>query len=334
MRKTPYLKIVFASILIVLIGSLLVFGVRNKITGFAIEEEEAVTREIALIAINNSEIILQDMKDRGFEGIFVEDALLDAKRIFQQVEYAEILRNKSILGSDPLKKEANAALGLLNWELLSYEEVLVYTKEVKKRRDQILRLNDLIELRGKDLEQEGLFTGGIFAELEKINNTEVVDLLEEARRAFNDGRYEDTERFLDEAKLAAESARLELASLSGLQKGAFDFFKRFWIYLVLFFIIFGVVGFFTYGRVRLILLKKKVEKMRAEKKSLIELMKTAQTERFKLNKISESVYEIRMKKYKERLSTIKQDLPVFKSRLTGKKDLNKNKQILNKKKGE
>ena len=47
-------------------------------------------------------------------------------------------------------------------------------------------------------------------------------------------------------------------------------------------------------------------------------MRKAQTERFKQNKISKLIYNIRMKKYQEKLQKIRQELPVLESRLTKK----------------
>ena len=44
-------------------------------------------------------------------------------------------------------------------------------------------------------------------------------------------------------------------------------------------------------------------------------MKKAQTERFKENKISGLVYNIRMEKYQEKLQKIKEELPVLENRL-------------------
>lgn len=55
--------------------------------------------------------------------------------------------------------------------------------------------------------------------------------------------------------------------------------------------------------------------METEEKVLDNLMKKTQTERFKENKISGLIYNIRMKKYQERLSEIKQDLPVLRKHL-------------------
>ena len=59
--------------------------------------------------------------------------------------------------------------------------------------------------------------------------------------------------------------------------------------------------------------------MKIERRVLVDLMKKTQIERFKENKISELVYNIRMKKYKEKLQNIKQELPVLEKRIILKK---------------
>ena len=55
--------------------------------------------------------------------------------------------------------------------------------------------------------------------------------------------------------------------------------------------------------------------MKIEEQVLANLMKKAQVERFKENKISGLVYNIRMKKYEEKLNDIKQELPVLEARV-------------------
>ena len=64
---------------------------------------------------------------------------------------------------------------------------------------------------------------------------------------------------------------------------------------------------------RKLFLRNKIQKMKTEKGVLMSLMKRAQIDRFKHNKISEVVYNLRMKLYKEKLQTIKQELPVLKA---------------------
>ena len=71
------------------------------------------------------------------------------------------------------------------------------------------------------------------------------------------------------------------------------------------------------------LLKRKIRNLKAEEKILMALMKRTQIERFKQNKISGLVYNIRMKKFEEKLNRIKEDLPVLEKRLEGKKIVGK-----------
>lgn len=66
-------------------------------------------------------------------------------------------------------------------------------------------------------------------------------------------------------------------------------------------------------------LKNSIRKKKAEEVALKGLMKKAQEERFKKNKLSGLVYNIRMEKYEEKLNQIKEELPVLEKRLKGKK---------------
>ena len=59
--------------------------------------------------------------------------------------------------------------------------------------------------------------------------------------------------------------------------------------------------------------------MKTEEMVLMGLMKKTQVERFKEGKVSGLVYNIRIKKYNERLGVIKEDLPVLEKRLAGGK---------------
>ena len=62
-------------------------------------------------------------------------------------------------------------------------------------------------------------------------------------------------------------------------------------------------------------LEVQYQKMKAEKTAISQLIIKNQTDRFKENKISEIVYNIRSKKYKDRMQEIDQTLPVFEERL-------------------
>ena len=81
--------------------------------------------------------------------------------------------------------------------------------------------------------------------------------------------------------------------------------------MIILLIIFGILGFFAYKKFEKKRLENKIRKMKAEGQALNNLMKKAQTERFKENKISASVYKITMEKYQKRMQEIEEELPVL-----------------------
>ena len=79
------------------------------------------------------------------------------------------------------------------------------------------------------------------------------------------------------------------------------------------------IVFFFYKKIKRSLLKGKISKIEVEVSALRGLIKKVQIARFKKGELSKLVYNIRMKKYNERLGQINQELPVLKARLKGKK---------------
>ena len=335
------LTLISLSILVVLAISF-VFSYSGGLTGFAVLDEQTpseelidygnVTREDALVVINESEKLVQDMKDRGFSGEFVGDAMIETRRVFEQAEFAEILRNNSIPNNDFKKIQARKELKLVNWAKLDYSSVMIAAKDVKKRYDDALRLTDLIEIQADQvkgaLEDPSLSTASLFPRLADLNATSVLEILDEMRTAINDGRYEEAEQLLDEAKLEYETQKLELTTLASLKRSSRNVFQRYWYLIIIFLGVMGFGGFYVYNKMQLKKLKKDIRKMKFEKESLIDLMKKNQINRFQEDNISELVYNIRAKKYQERINKISQSLPVLESRLG--KVIKKDKKVLKK----
>jgi hypothetical protein len=61
--------------------------------------------------------------------------------------------------------------------------------------------------------------------------------------------------------------------------------------------------------------KNQIYRLKHEKIAVTQLMKQAQRDRFQTGKLSGLVYNIRMGKYKDRLTHIKQNLPVLEAEL-------------------
>jgi len=317
--------IVLATILGVIAISLIAYGMGNaEISGlavgdFTLEEEEEnisyiITKEVALEEIAIAEELVVDMRSKNFTAVFVEGALNESKRIFELVGYAEILRNSS--SSEAKMRIAREKLRLVDWRGLYYDDVLIYTVKVAERRDIALRLNDLLEFRGDQvLDDEITGETGKFELIEEANLTEVIELIEEARIAFNDERYEDTERLLEEARIEYESRKLEAVTLVALKSGAKTAIQEhLWLILIILGLI-GSGGYFYYKKLKINRLENKIKRTKIERQALVSLIKQTQIGRFRTNKISGLTYNIRMSNYKKKIANINQNLPVLEEKL-------------------
>ena len=239
----------------------------------------------------------------------MEDQLLEANNILQQVAYAKILRNPDSASTSE-KQIATQELRLINWRNIHYADVLVYTNAITERKDAAFLLFDKLNIEKLKLEQD--------------ISEETKQIIQQAETAFYNDQYNNADELILQFKTAYEQEISEASTLKTIQRGAKNFFQRYWLFIIIFLILLSIAIYLSYKKVQVKLLKKKIKKMKVEKLVLLKLIKRTQTERFKENKISKTVYDIRIKKYQEKLQQIKQELPVFEDRLT-KKQANKTK---------
>jgi len=278
--------------------------------GFVVAQEE-FSREAAADAINESREIIEEMRSYGFSTVFVEDQLVEAESVLEIVDNAEVLRDEESLSRE--KSEAGKALSLIDWEEMYYEDVLVYTERIVERQEEAFLISDSIVSAETSL---GVY-GGIDDVQLSPGYGDVDLLMEEINLAFEEERYEDAEGLLEEMNLKLEEIRQENAALSGLKRNAANFFERYSAQIVLFVAIVGVLVFVFHRKISHRLLVGRIGRMQAEKKALVGMMKKAQTERFKDGTLSALVYNIRVKKYGEKLNEIKEKLPALEKRLDG-----------------
>lgn len=331
------------SIFLVLGLSFFIFNFQgSNLTGFAVYNESSedfvssneslnekvvITKEHASLAIEEAESIISEMQENNFSTLYMNDTLIQAKKIFEQAKYAEILRN--VNASEAKKQEARKALTLVNWKDISFDDVLVYTNEIKNRREEAFLLIDKIAVEESKInpEEGELYSEGLFSPPDEEISEETKQILEDAKMAFREDRYQDVENLLEEFRNVLELETTEASTLSGIKKGAKNFFQRYWIHLIIALILLSVIGYFAYKKFEKKLIRRKIKKMKAEKEVLVKLMKKAQEERFKKNIISGLVYNIRMKKYQEKLQEIKQELPVLEARLDKLSKIYKDKKL-------
>ena len=324
------LMITIVSIFLVLGISFFIFNIPNfNLTGFAVSDnnlneaanvssqiinEKIVTKQDALQAINESEEIIKTMQEKNFSVDYMNDSLIEAKMVFEQAKYVEILRG-NVNSTEKEKQEARTALMLVKWQDITYTDVLFYTQDIQKRKETAYLLLDKISVEDNNLNSNAqLKSVGLFSSASAGISNETLNILIQAKLAFSEERYNDTEKLLGEFNSAVEQEKAQLSTLAGIKNGAKNFFQRYWIQIIIFLIIFGIAGYFIYKKYEEKILLGKIKKMKTEEGVLNDLMKKTQTERFKENKISGLVYNIRMKKYEERLQEIKEELPVLEER--------------------
>ncbi len=328
------MMILLISLGLVLAITFLIFNYQTGMTGFAVLNESSenedqvtnateiktITKQDALLAINESEQIIQEMLKHNFSILYMNDTLLEAKIIYEQAKYAEILRG-DVNATEAGKSEASKALSLVKWKEIGYADILIYTNDIKERKEKAFLLIDEIAIEENKInpEEGELFSERLFKYPPAEPSDETKQILEDAKTAFQEDRYQDTENLLEEFRNALEQETAEASTLSGIKKGAKNFFQRYLFHIIIALILLSIIGYFTYKKFGKKLIKKKIRKMIAEKEVLMRLMKKAQEDRFKKNIISGLVYNIRMKKYQEREQEIKQELPVLEARLVKKK---------------
>ena len=264
----------------------------------------SLDKEQASQMINDSEVILSQMMESNFSILYVNDTLNDAKRAFEIARYAEILRSGNSTAVE--KQEANRYLALINWNKANYSDIVPYVIEIKNRQTMALDISDSLNVLQNQINEYS--SRGI--NVSKLNN-----LLNQSREAFYNDRYAEAVDAIKSTLIEFENERAQLGTTSIIKNNTFNFIKRNWPYILIVIILLSVLGYSNYHSVKRKILKNRIESMKKEKEILINLIKKTQEERFKQNTISGLVYNIRSKKYEERLNDIKQELPILERKL-------------------
>ncbi|MEI7719370.1 MAG: hypothetical protein WCI72_05860 [archaeon] len=194
----------------------------------------------------------------------------------------------------------------VNWKSIAYSDVIYYTDLIKKYKNDSYYLYDSISALNKKI--NGYIERG-------VNVSASENLLNLANNSFYSGQIIESLNYTEQTKVQIEKDLEKVSTMNVLAKNAKNFFYRYIYWIIFILVAAAIIAYFSAGYIKLQLLKKKISKMETEEKILDSLMRKTQTERYKENKISGLIYNIRMKKYQERLSEIKQDLPILKKHL-------------------
>ena len=175
-------------------------------------------------------------------------------------------------------------------------------QQIKFRRQYAFKIYDAILL--ADEKEKAYKKDG-------IDTTEAVHLISEADVSFKSERYSDAEQLLTEADKKLEDSKKEFYRLEYLVILSKNFIMRYWLQILVIIAIAIISAPTIVGKIRIYRAKKKMQKLQIEMEIVTNLIKNAQGECFKFRKIPESLYDIRVEKYKQRLSEIKHTIPVL-----------------------
>lgn len=266
----------------------------------------ATTRADAVASMQQAEKDIREMADAGFSVKFVGDTLTAAKQALERADFAELIRRNA---TGNLADEARKALEGLNYEGFNYGEVLKHTQEISLRKQRAYSLSDSIRaaaIRIGDYRSQ------------EIDATAAETFLSDAKLAFEKERYDEAEVLLLKARSDLEDRRAELSTLNVIVESGKSYFVKNWPAISVAVVAVGLSAWFGWRLSRARRIRNRLRRLRVEKSVLIRLMKKAQVDRYETAEISESIYEIRMEKYNERMEEVKRTLPVLESML--KKD--------------
>lgn len=280
----------FLVLIMCFIGLLfLKMGIKS-ITYYTIVEKSDTTKEDALNALSEAEKDIQEMIDNGFKVVYVNDTFIAAKKIFAGEEAKKLSVQKTLITEEEIE--------------INYQEVLRLTKTIKDRKNEAYEIND--QIRGLELKIEE------YKEL-KIDTSKGGDLLEQAKIAFNDEKYEDAKGLIERAHNSLEEAKSE-KSISKIVRGAsLSFLKENLWRLIITFTILCPLFWISWKIIKKKLAKSKLQNLRMELCKITELIKEAQVDRYKKGNLSKEMYDIKVDKYKERANKIKIMIPILES---------------------
>ncbi len=248
--------------------------------GFALAQQN-VTRTQAEDSVANAEKDMGEMMKSGFGTAFVNDTLLEAKLALGKSDYASAFKNAEL---------------------------------VSQRKSQAYNISD--SLRALELGMDELESAG-------LNSTGAREIFNKSVGAFASERYEETEKLISQAYAELADVRAEATlvniMINSAKENVVSFIKENVSNILVSVVVLFMAGYACFEKLNGARIKNKIRDLEIEKTVLKDLMKKAQSDHFEKRTMTRETYEIRMRKYKERIAEIRETLPVLKARAGSKK---------------
>ena len=257
------------------------------------------------ICLNDSQIIIANMANENFSIKRINDTFNDAGIIFN-TQLSLKLKNRAY--------DFNSVLASCN------EIKKIYTDAITSR-DQIGSLMKFYN----DSISSGMNTSSIDAILTEINGE------------MRDERYEKVSPLVDKAYAEIINVQSTYTSLNVFYQSTARGFKAFllaknklfqiknWQVILIFLFILITVYWIYRLKIHKVLINNKMEKLQIRKKTIKDLVMKTQRNYFQYGKISESDYNIKVKKFAELIRDIDRQIPMLQEELAKIEKIQKSK---------
>lgn len=264
---------------------------------------EHVSREDAVAAIEDADQAVIEVMEIKNETGRLNDSLEEAKLRLNQATNAEYVRNASY---GPAAADAERAMEGLNVDNYHYSDVLRHTREVQRLRDQLFNLTDRLRATRSQLDRY---------DERGLNVSKAADLIEEAETAYQEERYDDMDDTLIQANRALEESQSERSIGTVLASSGSNFISTYFKELLIgaFLVIVGgwfLNRFYVHRR-----LQKQYHYLERRREAIQDMMEETQEAYFVEDDLPKSVYEARMRTYRDQLAEVDEERATIADRL-------------------
>lgn len=192
----------------------------------------------------------------------------------------------------------------------NFSEVMRLTQLIAFRKNQAYKIIDKIAI-VEDKQNEYKIDG--------VDTSEGVSLIEQARKALIEERFDEAETKIDDANLKLDQLRLQQLRFRTIYERTQNFLKKYWLQSIIVLIILAVISPFIVSFGRKEYAKRKLQFIKKEIESLKDSLIKAQEDYFKYKTITSSSYKIKADSYKTRISELQKLMPGLESMSKGEK---------------
>ena len=277
------------------------------------EAAPKITEEDAFHALVRAQEDIAQMQRANLGIVFTTDTLIKAKKAFAGENITAILQEIEKI-NDTAKKQYAMTLYLATLKAAAgetkvgenYTQVLELCDLIRQRKDEAYKLMDDLQLLKMELNSLNRTIA---------NYTPADKLFADATTAFKEERYEEARQDISETyeviqTITIESTRMR-ALLKASRRNLKNFVKDNWGKLIIGAIVLIFIICYIIDKKRYFKLKHKIKDWKIEQNVLQKLTKQAQRDYYQKGSISKSMFDIKLKKYKARETTIKEQMPVL-----------------------